>query len=256
MVSRPPDEYQTFLVAVLQATAHSRGDRQVVYPLLEANLDKLNDNFVQWFRRWAIAQFTNAPLAQATKIARIIVNFSNLVQEFPNGNNSIKLEIAIAGYEAALQVFNRQALPQDWASTQQALASAYRQRQHILDRTIAELKQETAETQINLRALTEPLQQELLQTPQQVEELKTAIARLEPLTSNPVSATDITPLASVIQDLHSGNQPFNTAILYDIENLVMGNRQPIFIFSLISIIQKVKAIPGLKQLALQCTYAN
>ncbi|MBW4575860.1 MAG: NYN domain-containing protein [Aphanothece sp. CMT-3BRIN-NPC111] len=100
------------------------------------------------------------------------------------------------------------------------------------------------------------MQQELLQTRQQVEELRTAIARLEELTSNPVPATDITPLASVLQDLHSANQPFNTAIFYDIENLVMGNRQPIFNFSLRAIIQKVKEIPGVKQLAIQCAYAN
>ncbi|MGB3510228.1 MAG: hypothetical protein WBA93_13515 [Microcoleaceae cyanobacterium] len=37
--------YTDFLLKALQATADSNGNPEVVYPLLEANLDKLDHNF-------------------------------------------------------------------------------------------------------------------------------------------------------------------------------------------------------------------
>ena len=256
MVNKIPDEQQTFLVEVLQATSKSQGDRQVVYPLLRSHLDKLHHSFAQRLRKWVIAQCSTLEPARAIKIARIIVKFSNLVQEFEQGSKASNLEIAIAGYEATLQVFTREAFPQDWTSTQQALASAYQQRQHILDRTLAELRQDTVETKARIKAITDPLQQELLQTRQQVQELTKAIARLEQAAINPAPATNLDPLVSAIKELQSSHQQFNTAILYDIENLIMGNRNPVFNFSLKEITKQIKKIAKVEKIALQCAYAN
>ena len=45
--------YLQFLSKVLQATAESQGNPQVVYPLLEANTDKLNLAFAQLLQVWA-----------------------------------------------------------------------------------------------------------------------------------------------------------------------------------------------------------
>ncbi|GEM_PF-4953664 len=44
-------EYFNFLRQVLQATAESKGNPEVVYQLLQANLDKLDDKFAQFLRR-------------------------------------------------------------------------------------------------------------------------------------------------------------------------------------------------------------
>lgn len=41
------DEYLDFLIEVLQATEESGFEPQVVYPLLEANLEKLNENLTR-----------------------------------------------------------------------------------------------------------------------------------------------------------------------------------------------------------------
>ncbi|MDE5070351.1 MAG: hypothetical protein O4806_00100, partial [Trichodesmium sp. St5_bin8] len=43
-------EYLNFLREVLRATAESKGDSKVVYPLLQQNLDKLDDNFADILR--------------------------------------------------------------------------------------------------------------------------------------------------------------------------------------------------------------
>ena len=47
------ETYLQFLLAVLKATTESKGNPQVVYPLLAANIDKLNGTFAQLLRAWA-----------------------------------------------------------------------------------------------------------------------------------------------------------------------------------------------------------
>ena len=65
---------------------------------------------------------------QAESIAVDIVNFGNLIQQFPLGNKASNMEIAIASYETVLKMFTREAFPQQWAMTQNNLAIAYSDR--------------------------------------------------------------------------------------------------------------------------------
>ncbi|MBR8837020.1 MAG: tetratricopeptide repeat protein [Stigonema ocellatum SAG 48.90 = DSM 106950] len=115
--------YRLFLLQVLQATAESQGNPQVVYPLLETNIEKLDYNLAQLLPLWA----TNF-LAELETDAATIGNFSNLIRQFPLGDKASNMEIAIAGYEIVLTVFTRDAFPQDWAGTQNNLGAAYRNR--------------------------------------------------------------------------------------------------------------------------------
>ncbi|AFZ25074.1 hypothetical protein Cylst_2881 [Cylindrospermum stagnale PCC 7417] len=117
--------YGQLLLEVLQATAENNGDAQVVYPLLAANTDKLNDIFAEILRLWATNTLAEAEPETAASIAGLIVNFSNLIQQFPLGNKASNMEIAISGYEIALTVFTRPDFPQDWAATQNNLGNAY-----------------------------------------------------------------------------------------------------------------------------------
>jgi len=104
------DTYEQFLREVLQTTADSNSDMQVVYPLLVANTDKLNDTFVEILRRFWAANRLNE--SETTKsIASDIGNFSNLIQQFPLGNKASNMEIGITGYEIALTVFTRADFP-------------------------------------------------------------------------------------------------------------------------------------------------
>ncbi|MEH2144317.1 hypothetical protein [Nostoc sp.] len=119
------DFYWPFLQEILQTTADSNGDAQVIDPLLAANTDKLNHIFAELLRRWATNKLAEAKPDAAANIVLMIVKFSNRVQEFPSGSKANNIEIAITGYEIALTVYTRSAFPQQWASTQNNLGNAY-----------------------------------------------------------------------------------------------------------------------------------
>ncbi|MEQ9483038.1 hypothetical protein [Coleofasciculus sp. F4-SAH-05] len=99
--------YLKFIEKVLLVTFNSKGDKNVIYPWLEVNLDKLDDNFVQLLRSWAKIALSRASFREAQDIAASLGEFSNLIAKFPLGSKAINLEIVIAGYEAALKVFTR-----------------------------------------------------------------------------------------------------------------------------------------------------
>ena len=122
------DTYLQFLSKVLQATAESKGNPQVVYPLLAANTDKLNLTFVKLLQVWATNTLEEAEPDAKQFFAVVIGNFSNLIQQFPLGNKPDNVEIAITGYEQALEVYTRTDFPVDWAMTQNNLGNAYRDR--------------------------------------------------------------------------------------------------------------------------------
>ncbi|MBN3946372.1 MAG: tetratricopeptide repeat protein, partial [Nostoc sp. NMS7] len=120
--------YYQFLMQVIQATADSRANSQVVYPLLAKNTDKLDGVLAEILRRWGINRLGEAKADEAEYLAAVIVAFSNLLQQFPLGSKASNMEIAISGYEVALTVYTPEALPQSWAATQNNLAAAYRER--------------------------------------------------------------------------------------------------------------------------------
>ncbi|NEO72372.1 CHAT domain-containing tetratricopeptide repeat protein [Moorena sp. SIO3H5] len=128
MTCSPSDAQLDFLLDVLQASADSEGDAQIVYPLLANNTDKLNGELAEKWRAWS-TPFLAAAEADKTKfIAADILNLSNRIQEFPLGDKAKNIEIAITGYEVALTVFTRDQFPEEWASTQNNLGSAYYKR--------------------------------------------------------------------------------------------------------------------------------
>ena len=122
------DTYLQFLSEVLQATEESRGNPQVVYPLLAANTDKLNLTFVKLLQLLATNTLEEEEADTAKSIAVVIGDFSDLIQQFPLGNKADNMEIAITGYEIAFTVFTRTDFPVDWARTQNNLGNAYSDR--------------------------------------------------------------------------------------------------------------------------------
>ncbi|MDE5079847.1 MAG: tetratricopeptide repeat protein, partial [Trichodesmium sp. St18_bin1] len=121
-------EYLNFLMEVLQATVGSNGDSKVVYPLLQQNLDKLDENFADILRNWATTKFSEVEANVAEDIAIDIGAFSSLIQQFPLGNKANNMEISIAGYEVVLNVFTYKSHRENWAAIQNNLGIAYRER--------------------------------------------------------------------------------------------------------------------------------
>lgn len=117
-----------FLFQVLQVTADSKGNPLAIYPLLEANINKLDENFAQLLQNVMIATLPRLNSEDARNAAANIGNLSNAIREFPLGNRAINIEIAITGYLIAATVFSRKTFPQDWALTQNYLGEAYQQR--------------------------------------------------------------------------------------------------------------------------------
>jgi CHAT domain-containing protein len=126
-----PSTYLEFLREVLQVTADSKGDRNLIYALLRDKINLVNDNFAVVLRNWARETLPNLD-SQERRIYIIesICAFSNAIQEFPLDSKSkaSNLEIAIAGYEVALTGFTRQEYAEDWAKAQHNLGFAYRNR--------------------------------------------------------------------------------------------------------------------------------
>jgi CHAT domain-containing protein/tetratricopeptide (TPR) repeat protein len=121
-------EYGQFLMAVLQAAWESGGDPNVVYPLLQQNLDKLDLTLAQILRAWASQTLEQVEAEQRQGIAADICDLGNLIQQFPLGSRADNLEIAIICYEIAFTVFTQATNPPMWATLQNQLGNAYRNR--------------------------------------------------------------------------------------------------------------------------------
>ncbi|WP_414516802.1 CHAT domain-containing protein [Nostoc sp. PCC 9305] len=120
--------YLQLLMQLLQVTAKSKGDVRVIYPLLAKNTDKLDGVFAEILRRWGTNKLIEVQADEAKYIAGVIYEFSNLMAVLPLVNKASNIEIAITGYEVVLIVYTKEALPQNWAMTQNNLANAYRER--------------------------------------------------------------------------------------------------------------------------------
>ncbi|NER05002.1 MAG: tetratricopeptide repeat protein, partial [Okeania sp. SIO3C4] len=117
-----------FLIQVLQATAESNGNPKIIYPLLQQNLDKLDDNFAHILQTWATAKLSEVETEEAESIAKTIWYFSYYLNDFPLGKKANNMEIVISGYEAVLKVFTRENNSENWAAIQNNLANAYSDR--------------------------------------------------------------------------------------------------------------------------------
>ena len=121
-------EYLLFLMKLLRETSNSRGNPEVVYPLLRANQDKLNDKFIAVVQAWAKATFPNLEASLAEGIAGLMSNFGTFINEFPLGNKAANIEISLGTDETILTLLTRHSHPELWAMTQNNLGLTYSNR--------------------------------------------------------------------------------------------------------------------------------
>ncbi|MBC1239896.1 NYN domain-containing protein [Nostoc sp. 2RC] len=149
---------------------------------------------------------------------------------------------------------------------QQNLVAAYKQREKTFNKVIEEFKNTTVQTSSEIHVSNKQLQQELQEAKQQIDDLehtkqeidnlKTNLARLEQVKDNSITPITLEPIFSAIKNIKTSIQNFNTVILYDIENLTMGNKNPNFKFSLTKIIKQINEIELVDKIAIQCAYAD
>ncbi|MCC3574216.1 MAG: tetratricopeptide repeat protein [Microcoleus sp. PH2017_40_RAT_O_B] len=122
--------------------------------ILKAKKKLIDDDFADFLRKWATKILAENNFRHARDIIINILNFSNLIQDFPLGSTSSNMEIAIAGYEVGLNFFNRYDDPEKWGVLQNSLGTAYTgrikgERQDNLEKAIAFYQ---AASQVHIRS--------------------------------------------------------------------------------------------------------
>jgi hypothetical protein len=124
----PLEDYLAFWQEVLQSILDTDGNREVIYPILHRNLDKINEIFVQILLDWSGQLFPTLPTEEALYLADLLAQFSLLISEFPLGHKAINFEISKTCNEIALTVFRYDISPEKWAAVHNSLGVDYSQR--------------------------------------------------------------------------------------------------------------------------------
>ncbi|MGF1990139.1 MAG: CHAT domain-containing protein [Nostoc sp. ZfuVER08] len=124
-----PTNPLTFLSLLFRKIETSNGDWQVVFPLLEANQEKLNDDFAEWLDYYATVMFSQEKPEKVQYVAGLICQFCDLIKGFPSVNQPNKVDIIIKGYEISAKFITYESYPEDWATIQNSLGLAYLDKQ-------------------------------------------------------------------------------------------------------------------------------
>jgi tetratricopeptide (TPR) repeat protein len=117
-----------FLIEILQIIADTGAKKQLVYPLLQSNPEKLNKYFnyelVQWVNQ---SLSTVNDLEEVREIALLIRILGDLLAQFPMGSrvNDLHLEIAISCFETVLSICEFYQISEQWIHCQFGLARVY-----------------------------------------------------------------------------------------------------------------------------------
>ena len=115
---------EDFLLEVLSLTERSNGNQEEIYSFLERNYDKLNIDFLYTLKVYA-EKYLKSEKLDKSHLAGVIFNFSGLIQKFPLGDRAMNLEIALTGYEIALEVYTTEDFSKHRANTLANLAVVY-----------------------------------------------------------------------------------------------------------------------------------
>jgi tetratricopeptide (TPR) repeat protein len=123
-----PNKQVRFLMQVLQSIEDSKGNPAVVYPLWQQNLALLDDSMIVVLKAWVHSTFGEVEPALQKSIAMTIHNLGDLIQQFSLGNKAVNMELSIACYAIALDIFTVKENAYIWGVIQNSLGIAYRNR--------------------------------------------------------------------------------------------------------------------------------
>jgi tetratricopeptide (TPR) repeat protein len=114
-----------FMLAFQDCVRETNRDRTKIYQFLQENLAEFDDDFLA-----VLPQVFSSLIEEKNTldVARLFFNFGYWLFNFPFGSQMLNLELCIAVYELALDVYGRDALPELWAMTHDKLANAYSDR--------------------------------------------------------------------------------------------------------------------------------
>jgi CHAT domain-containing protein len=122
-----PRDYLAFLQLLVQTEPNNfGGESRHIDAILQANLDKLNLNFIPIFQQTMTELLGGIEdPEQAENWAALIENIAIKICQFPRGSRADNLEIAIAANEIVLSVRTFETKPEKWAQTQNNLGNFY-----------------------------------------------------------------------------------------------------------------------------------
>jgi CHAT domain-containing protein/Tfp pilus assembly protein PilF len=145
-------DINSFLFQLLRIAFESKIDKDVIYPFLINNIDKLLDRkFPEVFRKWSVDTLNNIGNPKKQELARRIFDISDLIEEFPYENESLKREIAIIGYKAVADFFLKQVSSQNSTIENSSKIKEYEQ-----DKTDENIQIEDLSDQSNKISENEP----------------------------------------------------------------------------------------------------
>ena len=119
-------DIQVQLHQIFATIDQTQGDPKAVYVLLQqqvftyAHLSALE---TEWNEKLA-----QLPPKHHYHLAALFSIFADLIQQFPQGNRVLNLELSIQAYQLVLQVRTHETFPKDWAKTQNNLGNTYSDR--------------------------------------------------------------------------------------------------------------------------------
>jgi CHAT domain-containing protein len=126
---RAGEDYQRFAIDLLQVVADNQGDSRVVHQFLTEHLTYLTEQLLAVLPHQIKTLLEQEDdLEWRFHISSTVGNLGNELQQFPGGNRSINLELAISCYSRALLVLTQADFPIEWATTENNRASAYSDR--------------------------------------------------------------------------------------------------------------------------------
>jgi CHAT domain-containing protein len=123
-------EFQEFLLQMMQPMMIGNRNPNAAHPILAAYLAQ-DHNFIQRFLDWAIAKFSDTNPENALALAGVMRILGSAIAEFPLGDRAENIETAIACYQIALKVINRDRdglAQQLWIDVQNVLGMVYSMR--------------------------------------------------------------------------------------------------------------------------------
>jgi tetratricopeptide (TPR) repeat protein len=121
------DEFD-FFSDVLAMIGLTKGNAKAIYARFQSDVLLLNDRLLEIIPAWSKAVFLDSNKQEQELLASFLAIFATMIAQFPLGRRSINLELAIAGYHAALAGYTRHEFPGEWAAVQNNLANTYHER--------------------------------------------------------------------------------------------------------------------------------
>jgi tetratricopeptide (TPR) repeat protein len=127
--SAPPTrDAKKFMRAFVNCVVEAKGNETKIHQFLKSNRAKLDESLLDALPLIFTALAADPLLNKREDIALFLVIFGNLIKQSCLGDPALKLELSIAAYHLALNVYTREDFPEKWAMTQINLGIAYRAR--------------------------------------------------------------------------------------------------------------------------------